>query len=87
MELRSLIIKRKEEEVEMNPHIEIPEEKLCRLKLKDHYNLEINDEHVYMAKRGNGEFMNKAIFLSPNFDWVLGKDKAGDICLVPLRKG
>jgi len=32
------------------------------------------------------EFKGKAIYLSASYNWVLGKDKAGDYILVPLKK-
>jgi len=84
MELKKLVIKKKEEgEVE-----EIPEDRLCWVKLKDHYRvLEINNEGVYMAERADGDFKDRAIYLHYNYDWVLGKDNMGNICLVPLKKG
>ena len=34
----------------------------------------------------SGPLHNHAIFLERKWDWILGKDTAGRICLVPLRK-
>ena len=80
MELRKLIIKEKEGEI-----LEVPEERLCNVKVSVS-NPEINGGAVYIATRGEAEFEGKAIFLPQEFDWILGRDSVGSICLVPLRK-
>jgi len=32
------------------------------------------------------EFRNHAIYLPSSYDWVMGKDSTGSLCLVPLKK-
>ena len=80
--MKKLFIKKRERE----EILEVPEERLCKVKLKDCYNLVIDDERRYMAERGNGEFENNAIYLIDDYDWMLGKDSQGEACLVPLKK-
>ena len=84
MELRRLIIK----EEEGGAILEVSEERLCNVKVSAP-DSEIDDKAVYISTRGEEEFKGKAIFLpkGAGFDWVLGKDSVGSICLVPLKKG
>jgi hypothetical protein len=39
-----------------------------------------------LETRARGEFADHAIFLPPVYDWVLGKDREGTLCLVPLKR-
>ena len=80
MELRKLIIKKEEGEM-----LEVPEEKLCSVKVSVS-DSEIDGEAVYINTRGEEEFEGKAIYLPHIFDWILGRDSVGSICLVPLKK-
>ena len=84
--MKKLVIKKRE--VGKVEDIEIPEERLCRINLGTHYNLEIDGKKTYMAERRNGEFEGRAIYLdSVDYDWVLGRDSLGNVCLIPLKKG
>jgi hypothetical protein len=46
----------------------------------------IKDDYVYIERRTGGSFSNKALYLSSKYDWALGKDEEGVLCLVPLKK-
>lgn len=39
-----------------------------------------------IQNRNYGNFKGRSYYLSPAFDWVIGKDSDGWIVLVPLRK-
>jgi hypothetical protein len=39
-----------------------------------------------IQKRTNGEFKDRAFFLSANYDWVLGRDSIGELVLIPIAK-
>lgn len=41
---------------------------------------------VLVERRNAGEFVGKALYLSANFNWVIGVDSEGHSILVPLRK-
>jgi hypothetical protein len=43
-------------------------------------------DYVAMERRYEGPFENKAIYLSKRYDWALGEDNDGVLCLVPLKK-
>lgn len=43
-------------------------------------------DYIAAERRHNGVFRGKAIYLSSTYDWVLGVDDHGILCLVPLRK-
>jgi hypothetical protein len=71
--------------------------KYPRLRLKRTYEKEIqeidensianiNDVISNMTRRINGEFKNKAIYLSEEYLWVIGQDHEGCKILVPLKK-
>lgn len=36
--------------------------------------------------RDDGEFKDRAFFLDPRFDWIIGKDSRNHIILIPLKK-
>ena len=42
-------------------------------------------DYAVIQHRQDGPFEGKAIYLSPRYDWVLGEDDRGAICLVPLE--
>ena len=44
------------------------------------------DSSAAIQVRQVGELKNHALWLSSDWDWVLGKDLRGEICLVPLCK-
>lgn len=80
--MKKIVIRKKEVEVGVE---EIPEERLCRVELSVAI-FKIDGEGDYISTRGNGELKGKSIFLSPDYDWTLGKDSLGEVCLVPLKK-
>lgn len=45
-----------------------------------------NEPYRYIERRDGGQFLNKALYLPSMYDWVLGKDEEGVLCLVPLEK-
>ena len=48
--------------------------------------IKISGKVLYASERTEGNLEGKAIYLDHSFDWVLGKDSEGSICLVPLIK-
>jgi hypothetical protein len=40
----------------------------------------------FIERRSNGTFFNKALYLPSMYNWVVGADENGVLCLVPLRK-
>jgi len=45
-----------------------------------------SDHAIRLPIRSDGEFAGKAIYLSSNYDWILGRDDLGLIILIPLIK-
>ena len=41
---------------------------------------------MYASERTEGNLEGKAIYLDTLYDWTLGNDDRGSICLVPLKK-
>ena len=48
-------------------------------------NITCEDEFIYADVRGCGELKGKAIYLSDETEWVLGKDSQGCTVLIPLK--
>lgn len=67
--------------------LEIKEEKEENIVAIDKTRLvEINEVYGYIQVRAGGKFFNKAIYLLRRYDWILGEDENGVLCLVPLKK-
>jgi len=47
----------------------------------------INATNSQIERRNDGEFKDKALFLSASYDYILGKDMGGLTILVPIKKG
>jgi hypothetical protein len=43
-------------------------------------------DNVVLEPLISGPLSNHAIFLEQKWDWIVGKDTGGRICLLPLRK-
>ena len=71
--------------LEESGEISINEDRLFPVALRDGI-IYINGSQV-LQNRTVGMFMNKSIYL-PSFawDWALGKDDYGEVCLVPIKK-
>lgn len=46
----------------------------------------VDEDCTIIERRCDGPFLNKAIYLSLTYDWVLGRDEDGVLCLVPLKQ-
>ena len=83
--MKKLVIKKKEvgkvEETE-----EIPEERLVAVEIDEEGAFRLDGESRSLERRNTGEFAGKAIYLSSSFNYELGKDSEGSVCLVPLKK-
>ena len=44
------------------------------------------EDHIAMNRRSWGPLAGKAFYLNDCFDWQIGKDEEGLLCLVPLKK-
>lgn len=76
------IIEEKEENIiliDKTRLVEIPEE------FKRQY-LTDKEGCGFIERRSNGTFFNKALYLPSMYNWVVGADENGVLCLVPLRK-
>ena len=70
---------------------EIPEERLVDVKPdlregRQIVSLEINGSMHLIEERRTEEFTGKAIYLPNEFDWAVGEDSGGSVCLVPLKR-
>lgn len=70
--------------------MKIPKKKLCSVRYNKNGHLTIQSSdclhNAGLHPRQSSEFKNMAVFLHPSFDWVIGRDSQGVMCLVPLRK-
>lgn len=57
--------------IEVKPEFDFP----CRI-----------DSRAAIEIRSSGSFTNKAFWLSSDYDWVVRKDDANELCLIPLKK-
>lgn len=44
------------------------------------------DGEIAIKVRGFGEFHSAAVYIYPKFEWVMGVDSSGLLCLVPLKR-
>lgn len=65
--------------------IEIDEDMLKSVSAKS-VNMKFGGRYVYIAERTEGKLKGKALYLDAMYDWILGKDNLGGVCLVPLMK-
>jgi len=42
--------------------------------------------NICFTRRREGWFGGKAVYLPEQYDWVIGRDDYGTLCLVPLKK-
>ena len=82
MSLKRLVIKKKKEELDV---VEIPEERLVNV--EGTTNVYADRQSSVVVVRCTGNFANKAFCLYSDFDWKIGIDDKGVVCLVPLKKG
>jgi hypothetical protein len=47
--------------------------------------LDFNDNYL-ISRRNNGEYKNKAFWLTTDYDWILNFDNEGELCLIPTKK-
>lgn len=40
---------------------------------------------TYIERRSGGVFHGKALYLPSTYEWILGEDDEGVLCLVPLK--
>ena len=82
MEYNQLRLKKMEEK---KIHvIEIDEKRLTDI-LGESGKIRLEDGSL-VSHRLNGSLLDRAIYLPPSFDWILGEDESGLLCLVPLKK-
>ena len=57
------------------------------VKIKDNGGFDVDGRtSAIQIRTSNGMFQGKAFYLSDRWDWVVGKDEKGMICLIPLNK-
>ena len=83
--MKKLVIKKKEVE-KVEEFEEIPEERLVDVRLDEKGGFRVDGESRSLEVRNTGEFMGKAIYLSKSFNYELGEDDEGSICLVPYKR-
>lgn len=82
--MKKLVIKKKEVgKVEIE---EIPEDRLVDVRTDEDGAFRVDGERRSVEVRNTGEFMGKAIYLSKSFNYRLGEDDEGSVCLVPLKR-
>ena len=74
MILQRLLLKRKDE---------IGVDENCLLSKED---FRVAREALLFTTRTDGEFCGRAMALSDKYDWIIGEDSFGIICLVPFKK-
>ena len=65
------------------------------IKAEDEELINIKEEEMFgvtkitgiFSIRKNGDFKNKGFSLSSAYEWVIGKDSNGYICLIPKKGG
>jgi hypothetical protein len=76
-------------ETKWEEEITIPQSKLCDMKGEYIYIKNWDDitEPIWtVTTKRVGPLAGKAFVLNDNFDWELGADEEGALCLVPLKK-
>ena len=72
---------------EREEEITIPQSKLCTL---DNGALHIiertHKDHIAATRRKWGPLAAKALYLNDSYDWELGRDDEGALCLVPIKR-
>lgn len=63
--------------------IEVDRSRLCTV---EDGHIVINGCSKIVQKRLDGDLENHAIYLPDQFDYILGEDKYGVLCLIPLKK-
>ena len=78
MDYKRLVLKRKDEVDEVD-EIEVDENRL----LDD---IEGHPLCKLLSRRLSGDFCGRAMYLWDIYEWVIGRDAQGVLCLVPLKK-
>ena len=84
MEYPKITVAKKERPTGLE-HIELEADRMydVRGKAKD---LTLNGSDVAIARRESSNLRGVSFYLDGLYDWVLGRDEEGSICLVPLKK-
>ena len=80
--MKVLVIKKKE----VGKVEEISEDRLVDVRLDEEGAFRVGGENRSVEQRRTGDFTGKAIYLAGGYDWTLGRDREGSICLVPLKR-